>query len=46
LKEIEASLFIPILNGERSPIKAKSKNVIFLNLGVETDLIEILKSVL
>ncbi len=45
-KEIETPLFIPFLNGERSPIKVKNKNGIFLNLGAETDLIEMLKSVL
>lgn len=46
LAEVGSTIFIPYLNGERSPIKVENKNGIFLNLGTETDLIEMLKSVL
>jgi len=46
LTEVKNPIFIPYLNGERSPLKVKNENGIFLNLGPETDLIEMLKSVL
>ena len=46
LTEVKKPIFIPYLNGARSPLKVKNKNGVFINLGTETDLIEMLKSVL
>lgn len=46
LTEVKKPLFIPYLNGERSPLKVKNENGIFLNLAAETDLTEMLKAVL